>query len=396
VDETPKTQPASRITPQGGRRLRLVLCAFLHGLNHALQLALPPLYVAIRDDLRLEGLSPVMLLGTVYFVVYALSGIPYGLLADRFNKKRILVIGTLVNSLAFILIAYSHSYGLLVAAMVLGGLGGGAYHPVGNALISNLFKDMVGRAFGIAGMGASLGLFMGPFASGFLSLRFGWRVSCLLFALFGIAVTAAFALVMPEESGGRDSRKEEAAAGRALLAGMIPLIAIFALRDFCMWGTTFLTPAMTQSRMGFTEGAAGLVIGLMSLTGVVSQPLAGTLSDRFGGRKVVALALAFCGLFIILFPHAGPLSIYGLALFAGFAILSTVPVIDAAAAKRVPPSMRGRLFGVTMTLGILLGALSPYIVGLIHDVAGGYTPAYLAMGAAAILGAILSMVFFTR
>ena len=380
----------------GGRKLRLVLCVFLHGLNHALQLALPPLYLAIRDDLRLEGLSPVMLLGTIYFVVYAVSGIPYGFIADRFSKKKTLVLGTLVNSLAFVLIAYSHSYAVLVAAMVLGGIGGGAYHPVGNALIANLFKDMIGRAFGIAGIGASLGLFMGPFASGFLSLRFGWRISCLLFALFGVAVTVAFAMAMPEESGARDSSREEGGTRGALLAGMIPLIAVFALRDFCMWGATFLTPAMTQSRLGFTEGSAGLVIGLLSLTGVVSQPVAGALSDRLGGRKVVALALAFCGLCVVLFPHAGPISIYALAIAAGFALLSTVPVIDAAAARLVPPSMRGRLFGVTMTLGILLGAVSPYIVGLIHDIAGGYTAAYLAMGAASILGAVLSILFFSR
>jgi len=353
----------------GRRRLSLVLCAFLHGLNHALQLILPPLYVSIGGDLGIDGLSPVMLLGTIYFVVYAVVGLPYGILADRFSKKRMLV---------------------------LGGLGGGTYHPVGNALISDLFKDMVGRAFGIAGIGASFGLFFGPFASGFLGERYGWRASCMAFALFGIAVTAAFALVMPDDRREVSTEKYESGQRRALLVAILPVIMVFGVRDFCLWGMTYLTPAMAQTTIGFSVETAGLLIGLMSLTGVVSQPLAGTMSDRFGRRKVIVFSLAAASPCVLLFPHAAQLSIFPLVIAAGFALLATVPVVDAAAAEIVPPSMRGRLFGMMMTLGILLGALSPYAVGVIHDVSGGYALAYLVLGISALLGAGLSLLVFSK
>jgi len=389
-------QPHADPDVPGRRRLSLVLCAFLHGLNHALQLILPPLYVSIGGDLGIEGLSPVMLLGTIYFVVYAVVGLPYGILADRFSKKRMLVLGALVNSMAFIMVAYSRSYGVLVAAMVLGGLGGGTYHPVGNALISNLFKDMVGRAFGIAGIGASFGLFFGPFASGFLGERYGWRASCMAFALFGIAVTAAFALVMPDDRRETSTEKYESGQRRAILLAILPVIMVFGVRDFCLWGMTYLTPAMAQTSIGFSVETAGLLIGLMSLTGVVSQPLAGTMSDRFGRRKVIVFSLAAAAPCVLLFPHAGQLSIFPLVIAAGFALLATVPVVDAAAAEIVPPSMRGRLFGMMMTLGILLGALSPYVVGVIHDVSGGYATAYLVLGISALLGAGLSVVVFSK
>lgn len=379
-----------------GRRSILILCAFLHGLNHALQLILPPLYVAIRDDLGLEGLSRVMLLGTVYFVVYALVGFPYGVLADRFSKKKILLAGTFLNSFAFVIVAYSRSYSVLLAAMVLGGIGGGTYHPVGNALLSNLFKDTVGRAFGIAGIGSSLGLFVGPIASGFMGMHYGWRVSCLAFAILGMGFAAALVLLMPEEDGKALSQKGEGSAGRTLLAALAPVIIVFGLRDFCFWGVTYLTPTMTQARIGFTEGTAGLVIGLMSLTGAFSQPLAGAISDRFGRQKVLGCALALAGICVLFLPHAGRISIFLLALTSGITLLATVPVIDAAAAEIVPPFMRGRLFGGMMTLGILLGALSPYIVGMIHDAAGGYSAAYLALGLSALLGSALSLFVFSR
>jgi len=379
------------------QNLSLLLCAFLHGLNHALQLALPPLYLSIRDDLRLDGLSPVMLLGTIYFVTYAVTGLPFGILGDRFSKKKILVLGTMLNSLAFVLAAYCHSYGLLAAAMILGGLGGGAYHPVGNALLSNLFKGAVGRAFGIVGMGASVGLFLGPFASGYLGQLFGWRLTCIVFGVFGTTVAVAFALIMPEEPpSGPSGNEEKAVAGRTLLIALLPVVAVFAMRDVCWWGFIYLTPAMSQMSGGFSGQMAGLLVGLTSVTGVVSQPLAGTVSDRFGRRRVLAVALTVSGVCVAFFPHMGPFSLFPLALVSGFMLLGTVPVVDAAAAEIVPPSMRGRFFGITLTLGLLIGALSPYVVGILYDATGSYTLPYFFMGLSALAGAVLTLMVLSK
>ena len=52
-------------------------------------------------------------------------------------------------------------------------------------------------------------------------------------------------------------------------------------------------------------------------------------------------------------------------------LLGTIPVVDAAAADNVSLRLRGRVFGVVMTRGIVVGALSPYVMGLIHDIVGG-------------------------
>jgi MFS family permease len=52
-------------------------------------------------------------------------------------------------------------------------------------------------------------------------------------------------------------------------------------------------------------------------------------------------------------------------------LLGTIPVVDAAAADSVTLRLRGRVFGVVMTSGIVVGALSPYVMGLIHDIVGG-------------------------
>ena len=81
--------------------------------------------------------------------------------------------------------------------------------------------------------------------------------------------------------------------------------------------------------------------------------------------------------------------IFGAAFLSGFMLLCTVPVIDAAAAELIPPSVRGRLFGVLMTFGIMIGALSPYLTGLIYDMLGGYRTAYFALGLSGLAGGVM-------
>ena len=373
--------------------MSLLVCALLHGLNHALQLILPPLYLAVRDDLGLQGLSPVMLFGTVYFVTYAAVGLPFGVLSDRFSKKKILLFGAGLNSVAFLIAAYTDSYGVFMAAMVLAGLGGGTYHPVGNALISNIFSNTIGRAFGLIGMGACLGLFAGPLASGIIAHHYNWRISCIVFALFGLLVAFAFGLFMPDEERDQPGEEKPGMPLGTFVRVFLPIILVFGLRDFCHWGTTYLTPAMTQMTLNFSERTAGILLGVMNITGIISQPIAGTLSDRIGRRPVIAVALVVGALSVFTLPFLGTTLVFVAIFISGFTLLSTVPVIDAAAADVVPPAVRGRLFGIMMSFGIMFGAVSPYCMGLIHDLVGGYFVAYLVLAVSGLAGAVMVITF---
>ena len=372
------------------RRSIIIIYAVLHGLNHSFNLILPPLYLSIRDDFELDKLSLVMLFGTIYFITYAVMNLPFGLLADRHSKKKILVFGALLNSIAFLIAAWTRSYNVFLFSMFLAGLGGGTYHPVANALISNVFKGMVGRAFGYIGMGAGIGLFVGPFLSGLIGHHFGWRMSLISFGIFGCLVAAGFSIIMPEDEVSESKEKRKHLTVKAFIMTLAPVVLVFGLRDFSFWGTTAMTPAMSQNIYGFSKQTAGLLLGLMSLTGVLSQPLAGTLSDRFGRRGVVAIALIIAGLIQITLPYLNPIIIFPAAMIAGFMILSTVPVVDAIAAEVVHPSLRGQMYGILLTIGLLIGAFSPYVTGLAYDYEGGYGLAYLLLGAFALAGAIMT------
>jgi MFS family permease len=257
-------------------------------------------------------------------------------------------------------------------------------------MISNLFKGMVGRAFGFIGMGASMGLFVGPLLSGLIGHQFGWRVSCLSFGIFGCLAAVGFSIVMPDEEAFQSKEKTQSMPLKSLILALAPIVLVFGLRDFSFWGATAMMPAMSQDIYGFSKQTAGLLLGLMSVTGVVSQPLAGTLSDRFGRRRVLAVALFIAGPILILFPYLDPISIFPAAIIAGSMVICTVPVVDATLADVIHPSLRGRMYGITLTIGLLIGAFSPYVAGLAHDYEGGYRLVYILLGAFALAAAVMT------
>jgi len=72
--------------------ITLALCTVLHAFSHAYGCLLVPLYLLMRDDLHLNGVRKASLVVTVYGLMFCLPSYPAGLLADRFNRKRIVVV----------------------------------------------------------------------------------------------------------------------------------------------------------------------------------------------------------------------------------------------------------------------------------------------------------------
>jgi len=370
----------------------LLMCTVLHGFNHSFMVILPPLYLSMQKEFGYEAIRPIMLLGSVYLVVYALSTLPFGFIGDRSNKKRILTFGVALNSAALLWASLTSSYRLLLLAMVAAGVGGGTYHPVANALMTNRFKGRMGRALGIIGVGASLGLFSGPLLSGFLGQMYGWRTACGVFGIVGLVFALFFAIFMPADESTYNSKvgkRRNLGLGRDSIRYLAMAGVVFGLRDFCWWGTQYLTPTFSQQVLDFTKFRSGLLIGLMSLMGIISQPVGGILSDRFGRRGLLAAVLIIGGAVILVFPLFSGAALFLGGMLGGAMILATVPIVDALIAEGTIYEIRSRIFAILMTAGIFMGSLSPYVMGLIVDYLGDYGLAYRTLGLASWLAALV-------
>ena len=120
----------------------------------------------IKADLKLTDTEIGLLLGMAFVLFYALMAVPLGMLADRKNRKYIILVGSLLWSIATAACGLAKSFGQLFAARVSVGVGEATLGPSALSMISDLFpRDKVAKpisVFAAAGyMGAGIAILVG-------------------------------------------------------------------------------------------------------------------------------------------------------------------------------------------------------------------------------------------
>ena len=348
------------------RHVSLWLVTVLHATTHIYQFALLPLYLAIRADLHLTGDWQATMLMTVQGVVYFGMSLPMGILADKMSRKKLMAIGAFMNALAMLGLAYAPNYGWAIVWMAVAGLFGSFFHPAATPLMVALFPERPGWALGRAAIGAALGFFIAPLYAGWRAQTAGWRQPCFELAIVGVVAAVLFQLFArePHDAPHATERATEHRTRNQwkMLLAVALVAAVFSLRDFGASGITTFSSLFLQRGLGFDAKTTGLFIGLMFLTGVLSNPLLGALSDkrRFLAGSVTILCMAVFGATI---PWA-PRSWIWLALCVyGFFTLATYPIIEAALMESVPDALRGRMFGMFITISGTISSFAHWAMG---------------------------------
>ena len=349
------------------RNRTLWLCTGLHAFTHIYQIALIPLYILIRRDLNLDGVGQATLLVTALSIAYFLPSYPMGILADRVSRKKLLGTGLAINALGFITLSFVHSYPLALLCAVLAGLGGSFYHPAATSLIARLFPEAPGKALGKAGMGASIGFFIAPIYAGWRAQAAGWRAPVFELGLFGLIGAGLFLWfahdhATPLREAKPNAPKEKLFPSASLWILFITSAFLFCLRDFAGAGMATLASLFLQKAHGFSPQQTGLAVGSIFLASAISNPIFGGLSDR-GRIKGATLVLCVAAVTMAVFPHLAPQWFTpALGLF-GFFFMASYPMTEAGLMEAVPDAVRGRIFGIFITIGGLLGNLSHWIIG---------------------------------
>jgi MFS family permease len=371
----------------------------LHGFTHLYTVALMPLYLLIQRDYKLESVGDATLLLTVMMAGYFLPSYPMGILADRWNRKKLLGWGLGLNALGFVALAVSPNYACAVASVALAGFGGSFYHPAATAMVARLYPVGTGKALGLTAIGASVGFFIGPlytgWRAGMLESAAGaaaWRRPVLELGIAGLIATAIFAWLadnerpVPNAASVKHAHPDKLFPTGALWLFFLLCALAFSLRDFAGTSMGSLGSLFLQNARGFSPRQTGIALSGLFLASAVSNPLFGRLSDR-GRTRWTTFVMTVAAMLIIILPHT-PTS-WTLPLFTcyGFFFLSSYPMTEAALMESVPDSVRGRVFGLFITIGGLIGNLSHWAVGAAVKGLGpaaysprGYYGLYAAIG----------------
>lgn len=361
----------------------LWLIGVLHAFTHVYHVALLPLYLPMQRDLKLASVEQATLLLTALMLVYYGLSYPLGVLADRVSRKKLLGWGLFINALGFVGLALAPSYPLALASVVVAGVGGSFFHPAATALVARLYPEATGRALGLIGIGAGAGFFAGPIYAGWRATQTGeWRTPVLEFGVAGIAAAAAFAWLAEDESADSTTDARSVESGENSPHSKTPLVfahsalfpttalwllflaaaVAFALRDFAGHSMGSLGSLFLQKAHGFSVKEAGTALSIIFLMGVVSNPLFGHLSDRGRTRWTAGVMLA-AAVVVAAYPHLPRGWLVGALAVYGFFFMGCYPMVEAALMESVPDEVRGRVFGLFITVGGILGNLAHWLAG---------------------------------
>jgi len=368
-----------------GERWRILatvfLCAF--AFLFSMQVA-PPLIPAIIKDFSLSyaAASGVMLFIALPALVIAIPG---GILADRYGKKRICLIGLGLVCLGNLLTAVAPSFAVLQAGRAVVGFGGALILSAAPPLIFQWFSGReLNLAMGIWAINMPLATVLSFNLVGRIETAYGWQVSFWIATILTALVIVVFSIVIKEKKA--TPVTFSLAALRRIPIWILAFIwgsFNMAVLSLTTWGKTLFIDFK-----GFSPVQADFLAGLVMLL-AFTTPLTGYLAGRLGRRRLLIL-ISLVGIVVCftLLPLLGNvLAIVLLVMLGLFAALAP-PCIFMLPPELVGQENAGLGFGVLNTalnLGVVLG---PLIVGLVLDSTNSEAAVFFTMAAFAALGAL--------
>jgi MFS family permease len=117
-----------------------------------------------------------------------------------------------------------------------------------------------------------------------------------------------------------------------------------------------------QKAHGFSTGLTGVGLSGIFIASAISNPLFGRLSDR-GRIRWLAGLLTLAALLILAFPRVPAGWAVPVLLTYGFFFMASYPVTEAALMEAVPDAVRGRVFGLFITISGLIGNVAHWAMG---------------------------------
>lgn len=339
------------------------------------------------------SLAEVGSLKTLYSGAMASLQVPSSMLSEKVGEKRLLIVGTLIAAIGFLLSGWVAGFLGLVACLVLSGIGASVQHPLSSSLTSRAFDGPELRgALSTYNFSGDIGKVLLPSLCAALLAIWDWHVVTSVMGLLGLLVVFFLASVLPktkfanssdvqsDKPSGDISRKD--VGSNFLNLGFISLSSIAVIDSATRMGFLTLLPFLLISK-GATVAQVGFALSLTFAGGAAGKFVCGFIAVRFGVIKTTLITEIATSILIGL---TLPLNINVVMLMlplVGVALNGTSSGLYGTVPELVPQQMRSRAFGVFYTLTIGAGAISPLLYGFAGDRLG--VPNAIALIAISVL-----------
>lgn len=379
----------------------LTLTAGLWFLAKFLRYVLPPLFPTFRATYGVSN-TQLGLVFTGLLVGYAAMQFPSGALADRVGTVTVITAGAVVAALGAALLFVAPTFPVLVAAVVLVGVGTGAHKTVAITLLSTVYPERTGGALGVMDtVGESAGVVGPALVAVAVAAAVDWRLLFLGGAVAALALGVAFRSRVADRTPDAPAPDGDDTGSRAYLAAFrAPRFAVFSLlaivAAFVINGLVSFLPLYLSDGAGLSTDRASLIYSVFFVAAAV-QPFTGGVADRMGPLRVIAgLLVVALACLVALILGSATLVLGGATFGLGVGLHGFRPVRDAHFVTVIPDDVAGGTLGVVRTAMLAAAAAAPAVVGYLSDVATFRVAFSVLAGATAVAAAAAVVLGLTR
>ncbi len=339
----------------------------------------------LQQDFKLSAAETGLLI-TASYAAPTFSLLFVGDLLDRKSERLIIGVGAAIGGGALLVAATSGNFVMLLVWLVVVGLGYSTTQPGGSKSVSAWFRgSRLGLAMGIRQAGLPLGGAIAAATLPAIAATSGWRVAFIVGAAAALGGGIAFALIYRPPPGLDDTAGKRAALTWAAVAELLRaswmrnamvagLALVSAQYGILTWLMLYLRD---HSHIALTRGA--WFLSLAQLAGACGRVALAAWSDRAPASRFRWLALSMIavagGVLVLLFipPQTPEPALALLAAWLGFFGLGWYGPWVAYLAEVAPADKVGLTLGAAMALNQLGIIGAPPLLGLVHDLTGGYT-----------------------
>lgn len=382
-------------------------CWLVYGFFYLNRLNLSPVIPLIMSDLGISH-ARIGLIGALFYVFYTMAQLPAGYLSDVFDAKKIIFAGGLISAFSNLLFSFGSGLWHLAFSQSLNGLGQGCgFSPIVKIIDQHFPFSQRGRVLGLVMTSTAVFNVAAFLIAGYIGHTYGWRTVFWSAPLVFIPVLILFKVVIKAPSADSSSKSYEAdsSSRKAIKNNSFTKITnqVFS-KKMCFLGIGFSClcyitysnliwlPSFFFESYDMSLVQAGFLAALYPLSGLVSRPLGGYISDVIfkGKRKQIILI----GLFIILIStlllsqiEDFNINIY-IIIIIGFFDNLIGPLFFAWMLDLVPYNHSGRGAGALQFFGHTGTILSIYFSGIAVDAFHSYRPIFMILSVISILGII--------
>ena len=377
-----------------------------HFMSHCYSMILPPLFPILHVELGVPYTALGLLL-SLKSLSFGLMQLPAGILVDRFGARLMLVYGFAIILACYLLVAFSSSFWVITALLVIAGIGDSVFHPADYAIMNGSVSDArMGRSFSAHITAGYLGMGVAPAVVLFMIGAFGmsWRTVIVVFVAAGlVCILGLFTQWRHIHEDGRRARKKAAPAAGAtgdtpeqttwqavkeILTSM-PMLFLLLFFSFQALGSgafkNFAVAGLVSLHGTSLEAAGGALSGFLLATALGAIG-GGFVADRFGRHAATAaVGLAISAGIPVL---VGVVNLHYMMLTFAFTLAGLLqgiirPARDMMIRAASPKGAIGKAFGFVNSGQAFGGTIAPLAFGAMLDIGA---PEWLFYSSAIFLG----------